>query len=859
MSAPSLSRGPNISVHDILELPRPSAAVPNPSGTLALWPNSTFSFAAADRAGRTEKELYLVHLPTGCASQEDHQPKKLLGGLAQLDVAWLDDRTFVFLRPAVPVGQNCAQGQRGERVDHPHDMGDKAFKRLRGEWSAMDGGEGTEVCAFDVVSREEYKLGQFPVPISDIQIVQVPSSTSSAASEAVFCFSAVVFPDGDLYTVLSQQEAAEQRAAGSDGMVFDSLFVRHWDEWCPTEGQKKQLHFVKLSRNPDDFADSTSEEEEDGFEHVKAPKEAEGEQRWAMDVEKSVDEAGVKSVKPKVTSPMRGTRLECPVGPFGSASDYSLSPTHLLFHSKDPHVNPAWHTRTQVYLVPLSPRSSSDAQPRALTVGTQGACSSPVLSRNGKRAAWLEMREDGYEADRNRVMIMELDEGGRWGATEGWDRSPARIEWSACGERLFLEAEDRAHVKLFVLDVSSPPKEGEKAAKEGKEPTALTHQHSVSSALPLTPDRVLVTSNSLTSPNELSILTISAPSGSADGRGAVTRPTCSVASPPPSVTLTPLASLTAPLLRTKSLHPGEEFYFPGHNSEQVHGWILFPPDAGTKELRRGKKYPLAFLCHGGPQSAWNDGWSTRWNPNAYAAKGYIVVSINRTGSTGFGQDFCDRIKNDWGGAPFQDLVAGLRFVRKAYPEIDGARMASYGGFMQNWIQGHNDAMGFKCLVCHDGVFSLSQTWNATEELYFPEREFGGTPWEVPKNYQKWNPQNFIHNWRTPQLVIHGSKDYRLVEGEGLGVFNTLQRLGIPSRLLVFPSENHWVLSPHNSAKWHGEVFRWIDEWTAAPAASASSAAAAAVVPEQEQEQRRLIEEVQRNKGYAVEYSAGLCE
>ncbi|GAA5893451.1 hypothetical protein JCM5296_007461, partial [Sporobolomyces johnsonii] len=814
--------------------------------------------------------LYLVHLPAASDDLESReQPKKVLGGLAQLDVAWLDDRTFVFLRPAVPAGQVFAKGQLGERVDHPQDMGDKAFKKHRGEWSAMDGGEGTEVCAFDVVSGEEYEVGRFPVPISDIQIVQIPSSKSSSSSEAVLCFSAVVFPDGDLYTVISQQKAAEQRAAGSDGMVFDSLFVRHWDEWCPTEGQKKQLHFVRLSRNPDDFAGGESSEEEDGFEHVKAPKEAEGEQRWAMDVEQSVDEAGVKSVRPKVTSPMRGTRLECPVGPFGSASDYSLSPTDLLFHSKDPHVNPAWHTRTQVYLVPLSPRSSSDAQPRALTVGTQGACSSPVLSKDGKRAAWLEMREDGYEADRNRVMVMELEEGRRWGATEGWDRSPARIEWSPCGERLFLEAEDRAHVKLFVLDVSAP-KEGEKPAKEGKEPTALTHQHSVSSALPLSPDRVLVTSNSLTNPNELSILTISAPSAG----GTVISPTSSSSTPPPSATLSPLASLTATLLRTKSLHPGEEFYFPGHNSEQVHGWILFPPDAGTPELRRGKKYPLAFLCHGGPQSAWNDGWSTRWNPNAYAAKGYIVVSINRTGSTGFGQDFCDRIKNDWGGAPFQDLVAGLRFVREAYPEIDGERMASYGGFMQNWIQGHNDAMGFKCLVCHDGVFSLSQTWNATEELYFPEREFGGTPWEAPENYQKWNPQNFIRNWRTPQLVIHGSRDYRLTEGEGLGVFNTLQRLGIPSRLLIFPSENHWVLSPYNSAKWHDEVFRWIDEWTASSSASDAVAPLRKSLAEQEQEQeqeqererekRRLIEPQQSNdvlgkKGYAVEYSAGLFE
>jgi dipeptidyl aminopeptidase/acylaminoacyl peptidase len=335
-----------------------------------------------------------------------------------------------------------------------------------------------------------------------------------------------------------------------------------------------------------------------------------------------------------------------------------------------PQVNPAWHTRTQIYLVPLSPRTAADAKPKIITVGTQGAASSPAFSKDGKRIAWLEMREDGNEADRNRVVVYEIESGRRWGATENWDRSPGSVSWCPCGEKLYLITEDQGHVKLFQLGV--PVERSDNYVSPA--PDALTSKHVVNSISPITKSSVLITSSSFTTPNTLSILTL-------DPRPSTT------GTPPPSASLSPLATLT-PTLSSKSLDKGESFWFSGSEGVEVHGFIMFPPNYSESS---GKKYPLAFIVHGGPQSAFTDSWSTRWNPQIYAAAGYITVLIkyvsslsllskvvlmccgSPTGSTGYGQDFTDAIQNQWGGKPFQDLVAGLEFVKSTFP-IDPSRM-----------------------------------------------------------------------------------------------------------------------------------------------------------------------------------------
>ena len=246
----------------------------------------------------------------------------------------------------------------------------------------------------------------------------------------------------------------------------------------------------------------------------------------------------------------------------------------------------------------------------------------------------------------------------------------------------------------------------------------------------------------------------------------------------------------------------EEFWFKGADDLDVMGWAIKPKGWSPRDKN---SWPLAFLVHGGPQSAWEDAWNTRWNPALFAAQGYFVIMINPSGSTGYGQEFTDRIQNEWGGRPFKDLLAGYRYALKRYPEIDPERTAalgaSYGGYMINWINGHND-FGFKALVCHDGLLDTTESYFSTEEVWFPTQEFGGPPWQTRMTYEKWNPINHVAEWSTPQFVIHSAKDYRLVDSQGLGAFTALQVQGVPSRLLYFPDENHWVLKPSNSRRWH---------------------------------------------------------
>jgi len=247
---------------------------------------------------------------------------------------------------------------------------------------------------------------------------------------------------------------------------------------------------------------------------------------------------------------------------------------------------------------------------------------------------------------------------------------------------------------------------------------------------------------------------------------------------------------------------------------KVHAWVVKPSGFDSK-----KKYPLAYLIHGGPQGAWEDAWSTRWNPAVFAEQGYVVVCPNPTGSTGYGQAFTDAIRKNWGGLPYEDLVLGFEYIEKSVDYIDTGKAvalgASYGGYMMNWIQGHPLGRKFKALVTHDGVYSMASQM-ASEELYFPEHEFGGKWWKNQESWLEYDPAKFADNWATPHLIIHSDKDYRLTVAEGLAAFNVLQEKGIPSQYLTFPDENHWVLNPENSLLWHATVLSWINSWVELP-------------------------------------------
>ena len=275
-----------------------------------------------------------------------------------------------------------------------------------------------------------------------------------------------------------------------------------------------------------------------------------------------------------------------------------------------------------------------------------------------------------------------------------------------------------------------------------------------------------------------------------------------------------LTDMNHAVLANIEIQPLESFTFKGANEDNVQGFMVKPPGFDPN-----KKYGLKFLIHGGPQGAWGNEWSYRWNPELFAATGnYVVVMINFHGSTGYGQKFTDSISGDWGGKPYVDLMKGLDYVEKTYPFIDKNREAalgaSYGGYMANWILGHTNR--FKCIVSHDGVFNTESAYGTTEELWFPEWEFKGSPWKQRELYRKFSPHLFADKFKTPTLVIHGQNDYRLDVSQGFDLFTTLQRLKVPSEMLYFPDEGHWVLKPQNSRLWYKTVNGWVDQWCGRP-------------------------------------------
>jgi len=265
-------------------------------------------------------------------------------------------------------------------------------------------------------------------------------------------------------------------------------------------------------------------------------------------------------------------------------------------------------------------------------------------------------------------------------------------------------------------------------------------------------------------------------------------------------------------LKNAQVGDAEFFNFKGAEGANVQGYVVKPAN-----YQPGNTYPVAFIIHGGPQGAMGNGWSYRWNPQTYAGQGFAVVTVNFHGSTGYGQAFTDAISGDWGGKPLEDLKLGWKAALDKYSFLDGDRAcamgASYGGYMTYWIAGVWN-QPWKCLIDHDGVFDTRAMYYETEELWFEEMENGGTQFDHPENYEKFNPINHVKDWRVPMLVIHSGKDFRIPLTQGLSAFTALQRRGIPSEFLTFPDENHWVLKPHNSVQWHDAVNAWLKKWTA---------------------------------------------
>ncbi|KAK8168425.1 dipeptidyl-peptidase-like protein V precursor [Phyllosticta citrichinensis] len=501
-----------------------------------------------------------------------------------------------------------------------------------------------------------------------------------------------------------------------------------------------------------------------------------------------------------VANLLKGTNLESPVPQFGSTDNFDVSSSGIAFVSKDPVLQPAVYTKINPYFVPLSDfTASTPPSPIQIqTSGFNGQATSPVFSPDGKQLAFLRRQNEQYESDKLQLFVLTnvaepnstvnaLATADRKGA---WDRSPSSVFWSHDGKKLYLTAEEHGRVALFTLAASCA------FGNSTSLPEKVFYDGAISSAYPLSNDDVFISGSSLVD-NSIYFYYDSA-SGNADVISSNSK------------------NGTAFGLSRDQV---SEIWYPGA-AEQIHAWVVKPSNFSA-----GQKYPLAYLIHGGPQGAWEDSWSTRWNPAVFAEQGYVVIMPNPTGSTGYGQALTDAIQGEWGGLPYVDIVKGFEYIEANLDYVDTSNAvelgASYGGYMTNWIQGHPLGRKFKALVTHDGVFSMVSQL-ASEEVWFPFHDLEGPYWKNPSSWQKWDPSAHTGNWSTPHLIIHNELDYRLTIAEGLAAFNVLQERGVESEFLSFPNENHWVLKPENSLLWHTAVLDFINKHVGLPTYSEQS-------------------------------------
>jgi dipeptidyl aminopeptidase/acylaminoacyl peptidase len=461
---------------------------------------------------------------------------------------------------------------------------------------------------------------------------------------------------------------------------------------------------------------------------------------------------------------------DVPSKPFGGGEELSFTPDGrtLFFALREAGRIEPLSTNLDIFEI----SENGSKEPVNLTIANHATDTLPAVSPDGKKLAYVAMARPGYESDRQVLQLRDLATGTTRPLTQNWDRSVGSIEWAPDGKSLLVTAGDTLEEPVFRID-----------ARTGTV-TRLTKDGSFGNVHALPGGGAIATMNSIMAPDDLYRI---------DANGRVTQLT--------AVNRDLLAQLD-PVTLTK-------FSFKGANNDTVWGWELKPANTTAK-------LPIAFLVHGGPQGSFSNSWSYRWNPRLFTAPGYAAVSIDFHGSTGYGQAFTDAINRNWGGWPLEDLQKGLAYATANDPQLDAGRACalggSYGGYMMNWIEG-NWPDRFKCIVQHDGVFDARAMAYETEELWFDEWEHGGHPYyEASAEFEKWNPVNYVQNWKTPQLVITSENDFRIPYTQGIAAFTALQRRDIPSRLLVFPDENHWVLKPKNSIQWYDEVFGWMKRW-----------------------------------------------
>ena len=636
----------------------------------------------------------------------------LVYALRQVDFAANKATTSLWIMPAKPGATARKLSPEGANGVNP-------------QWSA----DGTSVYFLSSKSGS-MQVWRAPATGGDAQPVtsyalDVGSYRLSPQGDAL-ALSLEVFDDcGNL--ACTKQRLDETAAKKSSGVVFNQLFIRHWDAWF--DGRRNQLFTAKL------------------------------------------DSDGRAVAEPTRVS--RGIDGDVPSKPFGDASEYAWSPDgkSLAFNARIAGRTEAWSTNFDIFLAP----ADGSAAPRNLTESNPAWDAAPVFSADGKTLYYRAMTRPGFEADRFALMAMDLAKGSTRELAPRWDASADGIVLSRDGKRLYTTAYEQGRHPLFALRLDNGEVEG--VAGEGK-----------IEAFDVRGNTLVFSRSTLQGPAQLFL-------ARADGSKA-----------------RQISHFNADSLADIRFGAFEQFAFPGWNDETVHGYVVKPWN-----FEPGRKYPTAFIIHGGPQGSMDNSFHYRWNPQTYAGQGYAVVFIDFHGSTGYGQQFTDSISGDWGGKPLVDLQKGWAHALAKYDFLDGSKAcalgASYGGYMINWIAGNwFDADGnspWKCLVNHDGVFDARSMGYSTEELWFDEWEHGGTPFDKPAEYEKFNPVNHVSKWKVPMLVVQGQLDFRIPAEQGIATFTALQRRGIDSKFLYFPDENHWVLKPHNSVLWHDTVNAWL--------------------------------------------------
>jgi dipeptidyl aminopeptidase/acylaminoacyl peptidase len=680
--------------------------------------------------------------------------------------------------PGRPAEQSSAGSSSAERILIADQDGDRPRWGPDGKrfafLSTKEGGSQVWIAEFDGATGAVKSVGK------------VTSMATEAGGELwspdgkMIAFTSDVYPECNAEgeqnaDMCYERKLREREQSKVKALVFDRLLYRHWNAY--KQGRRTHIFVIQSV-----------------VQIVTVPPQ------------------GGTLVHRKVPFDLTPGDYDAPVFSLGGQDDYAFSPDgQEICYTSNHDKNEAASTNNDLWIVPVNGGNGGEA--KNITADNPASDSTPLYSPDGRYIAYRAQQRPGYESDRFRLMLYDRKTGEKRNLTENFDRWVGTFVWSHDSSRIFFAAEDKGVQPIFALDLPSRKSTDTNYAFCDACSTSihkLVEDGGYDDDLAIGPNEsVFFTKMTAKMPNVIWSMAEQCVIESSTKKQKMQDCHDGGFSERMQV------SINRDALSQVEMLPPESFWFTGAHGDKVQGFLVKPPNFDPS-----KKYPVKFLIHGGPQGAWGDDWSFRWNPELFASptsstsSGYVVVMINFHGSTGYGQKFIDAINGDWGGAPYEDLMKGLDYAETTYLFIDKNREcalgASYGGYAINWILGHTDR--FKCLVSHDGMFNAESAWGSTEELWFNNWEFKGTPYDNRAMYEKWSPHQYAKNFKTPTLVIHSQLDYRLDVSEGFQLFTTLQMEGVPSKMLYFPDEGHWILKPQNSRLWYKTVNDWVDQW-----------------------------------------------